>query len=673
MKHTDLVRGNVSSVSDRRLSRATTSRSLAGRLSQKKPIAFRSLAACVVVAIAAYGQKVAAAPYVYTFTGTVTSIPEDAAGIIADAGITVGTPVSMSFLVDFAEQGYVVLNDGSIVTPDQWTGWLSNYDSFYTKYVAGALIDEKDGGTFNGPSDLAETHIGSIRHGDDDSVINGLSQDHRVFVNKTEHINNWVVGTTGILGREDAYDANGNRSRLDSSMTLTKISQCGNGQLDAGEDCDDGGVQDGDCCSSDCAFETPFSVCMEPANVCVTSPGICDGSGVCVGQGMLDCSDSDLCTDDSCDPVHGCMNSPRCVDGDLCTIDRCDPGNGACSNEQVSSCQTNVEGVSVLAGDPSVVTALGGPAVPGGVQFSFNGTEGGIVNAEVITANIEDVGPLTEALGGFNDVDFGTITEPVMFWEFSYTGTFSPPVSVVIGYDDASIVPPTSEADLKIFHFKDGAWSELDRVVDTVANTITFDVDSFSFFGLGITMTKIPVTAKKLVVVDKVTAAGKAKAVFVAKDGGVTKGGSTDPDQISVRFHVVYGDGSAAGAFTLPAGASVNKSPGWVVNKDTVAKYVNKEAPLGPTGAKVAVIKPTKLLKLVGKSLGDTPLDILGAGDPGVGGVQTAYCVTSGPEEDCHCSTFPVCSYKVIAGGTGAKLVCKNAVADPACTAVGGL
>jgi hypothetical protein len=182
--------------------------------------------------------------------------------------------------------------------------------------------------------------------------------------------------------------------------------------------------------------------------------------------------------------------------------------------------------------------------------------------------------------------------------------------------------------------------------------------------------TDIAVVPKKLIVVDKLVAASKAKTAFVAKDAAVTKGGGTDPDQISVQFDAVYGNGNAAGAFTLLAGASVNKSPGWVVNKDTVAKYVNKEAPNGPTEAKVAVIKPGKLLKLVGKGLGDTPFDVLGAGDP-VGSVFTAYCVDNAGEENCHCSEFTGCVYKSIAGGTGAKMVCKSGSGDALCTAAG--
>jgi hypothetical protein len=44
--------------------------------------------------------------------------------------------------------------------------------------------------------------------------------------------------------------------------------------------------------------------------------------------------------------------------------------------------------------------------------------------------------------------------------------------------------------------------------------------------------------------------------------------------------------------------------------------------------------------------------------------------VTSGGEEVCHCSVFDGCAYKLIAGGSGAKLVCKNGTADAGCSAL---
>jgi hypothetical protein len=176
---------------------------------------------------------------------------------------------------------------------------------------------------------------------------------------------------------------------------------------------------------------------------------------------------------------------------------------------------------------------------------------------------------------------------------------------------------------------------------------------------------EIGVPAVKLIALDNLSNAGKAKVVYVAKDGAVTKGVGTDPGGIGVEFTVRYASDSASGSFLVPVGDA-----GWLVNKTSVAKFVNKSAPAGSTEAKVAVIKPGTLVKLVGKGLGDVAFDILGGGDP-AGAVRTAYCVTNGGAEYCHCSTFSGCAYKLIAGNTGAKLVCKSGTADAACTALG--
>jgi len=177
--------------------------------------------------------------------------------------------------------------------------------------------------------------------------------------------------------------------------------------------------------------------------------------------------------------------------------------------------------------------------------------------------------------------------------------------------------------------------------------------------------TEIPVTAKKLIVIDKVATVDKAKVVYVSKDtiAGITKGAGTDPADIEASFAFRY-DGSV-GQFAMPQGAS------WLVNKTTVAKYVNKEAPSGPGGAKVSVVKPGKLIKVVGASLGDTPIDLFAAGIPD-GEVSTAYTITNGGETFRFCSAFAPATavYKEIAGGLGRKLVAKNGAAA-ACVSFG--
>jgi len=193
--------------------------------------------------------------------------------------------------------------------------------------------------------------------------------------------------------------------------------------------------------------------------------------------------------------------------------------------------------------------------------------------------------------------------------------------------------------------------------------------------GLAVALSSAPgraanvgVAGTKLIIVDK--GLNGAKAVFVAKDANVDKGSGTNATTIGVTLTITYDNGtdsSTSGAFLAPAG-----SPNWVVNKSTVAKYVNKGAPSGG-GTKVSVIKPEKLVKLVGKNLGDTPIDILSQSGSASGTARTSYRITDSSTafDTSFCSTFAGCAWKSIAGGTGAKLVCKGGTADATCGAGG--
>ena len=174
----------------------------------------------------------------------------------------------------------------------------------------------------------------------------------------------------------------------------------------------------------------------------------------------------------------------------------------------------------------------------------------------------------------------------------------------------------------------------------------------------------VEVAARKLIISDRWLLAARAKIVYVGLDGRVTKGTGIDPATIGARFEIRWADGTVSGEFVLPPGIS-NGSDGWKSNDGGVAKYVNRYAPsAGPTDAKIAVIKPGRLLKLVGQSRGDTPIDIVASGAPPPGGVDTIYTVSNGAEEFRLCTHFPqdTCAYRVTGGGTGAKLVCRNGV-----------
>ncbi len=98
-------------------------------------------------------------------------------------------------------------------------------------------------------------------------------------------------------------------------------STCGNGVIELGETCDDGGASDGDGCSSACAVEAGFT--------CTGTPSVCTTP---CGNGQLDsgeaCDDGGHMAGDGCDPScqiesgYGCYGVPStCVlGGGTCAV-----------------------------------------------------------------------------------------------------------------------------------------------------------------------------------------------------------------------------------------------------------------------------------------------------------------------------------------------------------------
>jgi len=78
---------------------------------------------------------------------------------------------------------------------------------------------------------------------------------------------------------------------------------CGDGDVDDDEECDDGNETSGDGCENDCTWT-------------------CEGAS--------ECDDSDACTDDACDTSsHTCSHETiTCSDSDDCTVDGCDSSTG---------------------------------------------------------------------------------------------------------------------------------------------------------------------------------------------------------------------------------------------------------------------------------------------------------------------------------------------------------
>jgi len=100
--------------------------------------------------------------------------------------------------------------------------------------------------------------------------------------------------------------------------------RCGDGILDDNEECDDGNLLSGDCCSGVCTLEAQGSAC-EDGNLC-TGGDTCDGAGLCVTGQPLVCDDGRSCNGlESCDPGIGCVagTPPDVDDGVPCTVVAC--------------------------------------------------------------------------------------------------------------------------------------------------------------------------------------------------------------------------------------------------------------------------------------------------------------------------------------------------------------
>jgi cysteine-rich repeat protein len=99
---------------------------------------------------------------------------------------------------------------------------------------------------------------------------------------------------------------------------LALVAVCGDGALDAGEECDDGNVAGGDCCSSACTIEPAGTVCRAAATPC-------DAAEACNGA------------DADCPPDGSLSDGSACDDGDACTAgDRC--AAGGCAGDRDPLC-----------------------------------------------------------------------------------------------------------------------------------------------------------------------------------------------------------------------------------------------------------------------------------------------------------------------------------------------
>jgi MYXO-CTERM domain-containing protein len=156
---------------------------------------------------------------------------------------------------------------------------------------------------------------------------------------------------------------------IDDVSVVGCIPPCGNGNLDDGEECDDGNRRDGDCCGSACQFEALGASCAD-ADLC-DGAETCNASGECVAGTAVVCVPSDEChVAGTCAPMSGCSN-PSAPNGTACSNGSCQAGR--CVSDGIGG----AGGESGAAGDSGAGGAItGGQGGTAGTAMAGEGGEG---------------------------------------------------------------------------------------------------------------------------------------------------------------------------------------------------------------------------------------------------------------------------------------------------------
>ena len=128
----------------------------------------------------------------------------------------------------------------------------------------------------------------------------------------------------------------------DNADACTFNSTCVEGSCTGGDEvnCNDGNVCTDDSCDpmAGCVFADNAAVCND-GDVCTTQDSCFEG--VCVGGPAMECDDGNTCTADTCNAQGGCahelLTGPACDDANECTeVDSCQ--DGLCVGGQAKSC-----------------------------------------------------------------------------------------------------------------------------------------------------------------------------------------------------------------------------------------------------------------------------------------------------------------------------------------------
>lgn len=148
----------------------------------------------------------------------------------------------------------------------------------------------------------------------------------------------------GLLQAPEECD-DGNIVGGDGCSPQCKLEVCGNAILDAGEECDDGNIANGDGCSSGCTIE-PAQVC---GNAILEAPEQCDDGNVVSGDGCSALCVPEFCGDNIVNNINETCDDGNVVSGDgcnaQCELEVC--GDGVINNNGTEACDDG----NIVSGD----------------------------------------------------------------------------------------------------------------------------------------------------------------------------------------------------------------------------------------------------------------------------------------------------------------------------------
>ena len=170
----------------------------------------------------------------------------------------------------------------------------------------------------------------------------------------------------------------------DDGDACTSAGTCAAGSCQAGPalDCDDHNTCTLDSCDGGCVNAPLVGQLCDDADAC-TSGDTCAGDGTCVSGAAVVCDDGEVCTEDSCHEVPGCVTAP--ADGVACDDDDpCTTGDACLGGSCALAAPTDCDDGDVCTVDACGVTGCTHAADAGPLTVVITGLpEGGATNAPV--------------------------------------------------------------------------------------------------------------------------------------------------------------------------------------------------------------------------------------------------------------------------------------------------